>query len=95
MLVISTLIGIIIGILIVKFWPVIIKQFVIKPTHRYKITFHGFFPIHEMGNMKNTFAETNSVTIVVSAKSESEAEKFLVNMVESEFRIEIENIDVI
>jgi hypothetical protein len=95
MILIYLLIGIGIGIFATKKLPKIINNLRTKKNNYYRITLHGYFPIHEVGNAKNSFAETQSVTIVVTSESEKKAEDFITQMIMEEFRIEIENIEEI
>jgi hypothetical protein len=87
------IVGIIIGITSTIKIPNLINKVIVNEYNSYRIKLHGFFPIHEAGNSKNSFAETQSITVIVKAENEKKAEDFIVEMIESEFRIEIENIE--
>ena len=87
------IVGIIIGIVSTVKIPNLVNKMIVTKYNSYKITLHGFFPIHESGNSKNSFAETQSITVIVKAENEKKAEDFIVEVIESEFRIEIENIE--
>jgi hypothetical protein len=93
MIIIYIAIGIVIGSFIGKKIPNTFNILRSSPYNEYRITLHGYFPIHETGKSKNSFAETQSITVTVKAESEKKAEDFIVDIIESEFRIEIENIE--
>ena len=95
MILVYLIIGIAIGIVGAKKLPKIISRILVKETKSYKIKLHGYFPIHEMGQAKNSFAETPSVEILVTSENEKKAEDFITQMIMEEFRVEIESIETI
>lgn len=95
MILIYLIIGIAIGVIATKKLPKLINKLIVRNKKSYKIRLHGYFPIHEMGKAKNSFAETPSVEILVTSESEKKAEDFITQMIMEEFRVEIESIEVI
>jgi hypothetical protein len=93
--IISTLIGVIIGILlknkIIKF----AQSIVIPKIDTFNIKFHVYFVMHPNGSKLNEIIKTDTIQISVNSKSEDDAIEFVKDLINDEIRVEIESVEII
>ena len=85
--------GAALGIAAYKYIPLIGEYLMADRRKKWRVRFHTYFIIHENGQRTNSSIKTPSVDIYVSASSESEAGDLVIEMIEKEFRVEIESIE--
>jgi hypothetical protein len=86
--------GIFLGFFISKGFDRIKQNINTKKDKKWKVKFHTYFLIHEKGNLSNNVIHSPSIEVYVNAESEDEASDLVIEMIEKEFRIEIESTEL-
>jgi len=95
MILLSGLIGIIIGYFIKKYLPKLINYFLVVYNNTYRVKFNIFMVVHKENCMVNEVVSTNTIEILVKGKNEEEVIEFINKMVENETRVEIESVEIV
>lgn len=82
------------GFVMAKLIPKIKEHIIVNNDKEWRVKFNCYFVIHENGEKTNSVIKTPSVEIFVKAKTESDASDLVLEMLETELRIEIENIEL-
>jgi len=92
--IISTIVGIIIGILlknkIIKF----AQSIVIPKRNTFNIKFHVYFVMHPNGSKVNEIIKTDTIQISVNSKTENDAIEFVKDLINDEIRVEVESVEI-
>jgi len=93
--IISTIVGIIIGILlknkIIKF----AQSIVIPKRNTFNIKFHVYFVMHPNGSKVNEIIKTDTIQISVNSKTENDAIEFVKDLINDEIRVEVESVEIV
>lgn len=93
--IVSTIIGIIIGILlknkIIKF----AQSIVIPKRNTFNIKFHVYFVMHPNGSKVNEIIKTDTIQISVNSKTENDAIEFVKDLINDEIRVEVESVEIV
>lgn len=93
--IVSTIVGIIIGILlknkIIKF----AQSIVIPKRNTFNIKFHVYFVMHPNGSKVNEIIKTDTIQISVNSKTENDAIEFVKDLINDEIRVEVESVEIV
>lgn len=88
-------IGIFLGIFLKNIIPKMVEKYIIKRKFDYRVKFHVYFLIHKKDSKTNDLIKTESVDILIRCEDESCAADSVIEMINKEFRVEIESIEKI